>query len=191
MLWMRHCVRFLHRSRIRKDCVKVSRVNPRRQVHERSQRVSPDSRRSHLPDLSLPLSQPPHHAMPYRTSECVSSKKLSVVDNVLGWLANEVVHLSKLIPRSSPSSRPLIFQFLRCRRPPVSLLPRTLLRPTHGAPSSIQLNPSTHSKSTMQKSALIRTRRALCFESATSRMVQRQQRSVGEPSEREHYSLYC
>ena len=29
------------------------------------------------------------------------------------------------------------------------------------------------------------------FESATSRMVQRQQRSVGEPSEREHYSLYC
>ena len=29
------------------------------------------------------------------------------------------------------------------------------------------------------------------FESATSQMVQRQQRSVGEPSEREHYSLYC
>ena len=29
------------------------------------------------------------------------------------------------------------------------------------------------------------------FERATSRMVQRQQRSVGEPSEREHYSLYC
>ena len=29
------------------------------------------------------------------------------------------------------------------------------------------------------------------FESTTSRMVQRQQRSVGEPSEREHYSLYC
>ena len=29
------------------------------------------------------------------------------------------------------------------------------------------------------------------FESATSRMVQRQQCSVGEPSEREHYSLYC
>ena len=29
------------------------------------------------------------------------------------------------------------------------------------------------------------------FESATSRMVQRQQHSVGEPSEREHYSLYC
>ena len=130
-------------------------------MHERSQRVSPDSRRSHLPDLSLPLSQPPHHAMPYRTSECVSSKKLSVVDNVLGWLANEVVHLSKLIPRSSPSSRPLIFQFLHCRRPPVSLLPRTLLRPTHGAPSSIQLNPSTHSKPTMEKSALVRTRRAL------------------------------
>ena len=32
---------------------------------------------------------------------------------------------------------------------------------------------------------------AINFESATSRMVQRQQRSVGEPSEREHYSLYC
>ena len=29
------------------------------------------------------------------------------------------------------------------------------------------------------------------FESATSRMVQRQQCSVGEPCEREHYSLYC
>ena len=29
------------------------------------------------------------------------------------------------------------------------------------------------------------------FERATSRMVQRQQRSMGEPSEREHYSLYC
>ena len=31
----------------------------------------------------------------------------------------------------------------------------------------------------------------LTFESATSRMVQRQQHSMGEPSEREHYSLYC
>ena len=30
----------------------------------------------------------------------------------------------------------------------------------------------------------------LYFESATSRMVQRQQRSMGEPSERERYSLY-
>ena len=29
------------------------------------------------------------------------------------------------------------------------------------------------------------------FESTTSRTVQRQQHSVGEPSEREHYSLYC
>ena len=29
------------------------------------------------------------------------------------------------------------------------------------------------------------------FESATSQMVQRQQHSVGEPSEREYYSLYC
>ena len=29
------------------------------------------------------------------------------------------------------------------------------------------------------------------FESATSRTLQRQHRSVGEPSEREHYSLYC
>ena len=29
------------------------------------------------------------------------------------------------------------------------------------------------------------------FESATSRMVQRQQCGMGEPSEREHYSLYC
>ena len=28
------------------------------------------------------------------------------------------------------------------------------------------------------------------FERATSQMVQRQQHSVGEPSEREHYSLY-
>ena len=45
------------------------------QVRERSRRVGPDSRRSQLPDLSLPLSQPPHHAMPYRTSECVSSKE--------------------------------------------------------------------------------------------------------------------
>ena len=33
--------------------------------------------------------------------------------------------------------------------------------------------------------------KVLLFESATSRMVQRQQRSVGESSEREHYSLYC
>ena len=31
----------------------------------------------------------------------------------------------------------------------------------------------------------------VCFERATSRMVQRQQCSVGEPSEQEHYSLNC
>ena len=93
------------------------------------------SERSGLTSLtpsSLPLSQPPHHAMPYRTSECVSSTKLGVVDNVLGWLANEVVHLSKPIPRSAPSSHPLIFQLLRRCRPPVSPLPWSLLRPTHG-----------------------------------------------------------
>jgi hypothetical protein len=29
------------------------------------------------------------------------------------------------------------------------------------------------------------------FREGKSRMVQRQQQSMGEPSEREHYSLYC
>ena len=111
--------------------------------------------------------------------------KLGVVDNVLGWLANEVAHLSKPIPRSAPSSHsshPLtssssyaaadLFVLLSwscglyttCLSASPDFASSDAWRVLTGILATLldlQLNPSTHSKSTMQKSAFVRTRRAL------------------------------
>ncbi|KAF8553454.1 hypothetical protein OG21DRAFT_1249433 [Imleria badia] len=51
----------------------------------------------------------PHHAMPQRPLECVSSEKTNpstqtgVLDKALGWLAKKVARISKPTPRSAPS----------------------------------------------------------------------------------------
>ncbi|KAG2115671.1 armadillo-type protein [Suillus cothurnatus] len=98
-------------------------------------------------------------------------QKLGVTEQVLGWLANEVSHIAK---RGSPSTyAPAdIFVLLSW----TCGLYATCLRSSPGFTSSppwkvlveifatlldIQLNRSTRTKPTMQKSAFVRTRRAL------------------------------
>lgn len=108
---------------------------------------------------------------------------LGVLDNVLGWLTHEVAHISK---RYAPLSRsPSIALHLRSAYAPADLfvlltwscgLYTTCLAAAPDFVSSdawpvlagilatlldLLLHPSTRSKPTMQKSALVRTRRAL------------------------------
>ena len=166
--------------------------------------------RSHPPDLSLPqildvfrlltetypryIDTPSRDAVQdigmllVRRDESIrDASKLGVVDNVLGWLANEVAHLSKPIPRSAPlasshPSHPLtssssyaaadLFVLLSwscglyttCLSASPDFASSDAWRVLTGILATLldlQLNPSIHSKPTMQKSAPVRTRRAL------------------------------
>ena len=117
------------------------------------------------------------------------AQKLGVLDNVLGWLANEVAHISKPIPRSAPSphhwgptfinlyrsssyaaadifvllswSCGLYTTCLSASQDFVSTDSWPVLSGILATLLDIQLSPSTRSKPTMQNSALVRTRRAL------------------------------
>jgi hypothetical protein len=49
----------------------------------------------------------------------------------------------------------------------------------------------SHTHRYMDKQSIRINTASLQFREGKSRMVQRQQQNMGEPSEREHYSLYC
>jgi hypothetical protein len=118
----------------------------------------------------------------HRDESIRDTPKLGVLDNVLGWLAHEVAHLSRSALRLSLVPRPLtasssyaaadLFVLLSwaCGLYTTSLAASPDLassdawRVLTGVLATLldlQLNPSTQSKPTMQKSALVRTRRAL------------------------------
>ncbi|KIK38679.1 hypothetical protein CY34DRAFT_809070, partial [Suillus luteus UH-Slu-Lm8-n1] len=100
-----------------------------------------------------------------------ADQKLGVTEQVLGWLANEVSHIAK---RGSPSTYApadifvllswacgLYVTCLRSSPGFTSSPPWKLLVDIFATLLDMQLNRSTHTKPTMQKSALVRTRRAL------------------------------
>lgn len=115
--------------------------------------------------------------------------KLGVLDHVLGWLANQVAHISKPAPRSAPSSLSIVPRLLSfffsssyaaadlfvllnwscglyttCLAASPDFVSSDGWRALTGIFATLldlQLAPSTRSKPTMQKSALVRTRRAL------------------------------
>ncbi|KAH7883448.1 armadillo-type protein [Phlebopus sp. FC_14] len=104
--------------------------------------------------------------------ECAdTSARLGVLEQVLGWLANEV---SRMLKRGSPSSYApadifillswscgLYTTCLRCSPHFVSSGSWPVLVGILAALLDLQLNRSTRTKPTMHKSALVRTRRAL------------------------------
>jgi hypothetical protein len=65
----------------------------------------------------------------------------------------------------------------------------------HALPSDPCTSDLSVRSSTSRQSSLVPTelpvRSSTSFREGKSRMVQRQQQNMGEPSEREHYSLYC
>ncbi|KAF8553713.1 ARM repeat-containing protein [Imleria badia] len=96
--------------------------------------------------------------------------KLGVLDNVLGWLANEVARISKPTPSSYAAADLFVLSnwscglYTTCISASPDFVASDAWRVLTGILATlldIQLNPSTRSKPTMQKSALVRTRRAL------------------------------
>ncbi|KAG2360727.1 ARM repeat-containing protein [Suillus spraguei] len=100
-----------------------------------------------------------------------AGQKLGVTEQVLGWLANEVSHIAK---RGSPSTYApadifvllswacgLYATCLRSSPGFTDSLPWKVLVETFATLLDLQLNHSTRTKPTMQKSAFVRTRRAL------------------------------
>ncbi|KAG9312352.1 hypothetical protein JVU11DRAFT_7672 [Chiua virens] len=99
-----------------------------------------------------------------------SAPKLGILDHVLGWLANEVAHMSKPSPSSYAAADIFVLLSWSCglyttclsASPDfVSSNSWRVLTGTFASLLDLQLNPSTRSKHTLQKSALVRTRRAL------------------------------
>ncbi|KAG1762385.1 armadillo-type protein [Suillus occidentalis] len=104
-------------------------------------------------------------------TQLILGQKLGVTEQVLGWLANEVSDIAK---RGSPSTYApadifvllswacgLYATCLRSSPGFTSSPPWKLLVDIFATLLDMQLNRSTHTKATMQKSALVRTRRAL------------------------------
>ncbi|KAH0828924.1 armadillo-type protein [Lanmaoa asiatica] len=99
-----------------------------------------------------------------------NAPKLGVLDHVLGWLANEVAHISKPAPSSYAAADIFVLLnwscglYTTCVSDSPDFSSSDAWRVLTGVLATLldlQLNPSTRSKHTMQKSALVRTRRAL------------------------------
>ncbi|KAF8434348.1 armadillo-type protein [Boletus edulis BED1] len=98
------------------------------------------------------------------------ASKLGVLDNVLGWLANEATHISKPTPSSYAAADLFVLLnwscglYTTCLSANPDVVSSDAWRVLTGILATLLdllLNPSIRSKPTMQKSALVRTRRAL------------------------------
>ncbi|KAF8131842.1 armadillo-type protein [Boletus edulis] len=98
------------------------------------------------------------------------ASKLGVLDNVLGWLANEATRISKPTPSSYAAADLFVLLnwscglYTTCTSANPDVVSSDAWRVLTGILATLLdllLNPSIRSKPTMQKSALVRTRRAL------------------------------